>query len=154
MEVSAKHAAILLLPIALVACLGNDDSRSISYTDDRGVGNQRQPVPHPLEALQEPDKSRISEPVQAAVLHDLDQMIKAGRQRIQAKIDRRRYVTDGRTLPELHDSMLIEDVFELKRIIALTRSFVAHARRSGPSMSVLIISTEPVAQDLVDLVAD
>jgi hypothetical protein len=37
---SAKCAAILLLPIALVACAGSDDGRSITYTDDRGVANQ------------------------------------------------------------------------------------------------------------------
>ena len=38
--ISAKRAAILLLPIALAACAGGDDSRSITYTDDRGVANQ------------------------------------------------------------------------------------------------------------------
>jgi hypothetical protein len=31
---------MLLLPIALAACAGSDDSRSITYTDDRGVANQ------------------------------------------------------------------------------------------------------------------
>jgi hypothetical protein len=40
---SAKCAAILLLPIALAACAGSDDGRSISYTDDRGVANQPYP---------------------------------------------------------------------------------------------------------------
>jgi hypothetical protein len=39
----AKCAAILLLPIALAACAGSDDGRSISYTDDRGVSNQPYP---------------------------------------------------------------------------------------------------------------
>jgi hypothetical protein len=38
--ISAQCAAILLLPIALAACAGSDDSRSITYTDDRGVANQ------------------------------------------------------------------------------------------------------------------
>src|SRR6478736_4324410 len=33
----SKHVAILLLPIALAACAGDDDGRSISFTDDRGV---------------------------------------------------------------------------------------------------------------------
>ncbi len=37
---SAKFAAMLLLPIALAACAGSDESRSITYTDDRGVSNQ------------------------------------------------------------------------------------------------------------------
>jgi hypothetical protein len=36
----AKIAAILLLPIALAACAGSDEGRSITYTDDRGVSNQ------------------------------------------------------------------------------------------------------------------
>jgi hypothetical protein len=38
---SVKRAVILtLLPIALAACASSDDSKSISYTDDRGVSNQ------------------------------------------------------------------------------------------------------------------
>ena len=37
---SAKIAAILLLPVALAACAGSDEGRSITYTDDRGVANQ------------------------------------------------------------------------------------------------------------------
>jgi hypothetical protein len=32
--------AILLLPVALAACAGGDEVRSITYTDDRGVANQ------------------------------------------------------------------------------------------------------------------
>ena len=51
MGLSAKHAAILLLPVALAACLGNDDSRSISYTDDRGVANQPYPNNYRAEVL-------------------------------------------------------------------------------------------------------
>jgi len=37
---SAKFAAMLLLPMALAACAGGDEGRSITYTDDRGVANQ------------------------------------------------------------------------------------------------------------------
>jgi hypothetical protein len=37
---AAKLAAILLLPIALAACAGSDEGKSITYTDDRGVSNQ------------------------------------------------------------------------------------------------------------------
>jgi hypothetical protein len=48
---SAKCAAILLLPIALAACAGSDDSRSISYTDDRGVANQPYPNNYRAEVL-------------------------------------------------------------------------------------------------------
>ena len=40
MGISAKRVAILLLPVALAACAGGDEVRSITYTDDRGVANQ------------------------------------------------------------------------------------------------------------------
>ena len=43
--------AILLLPIALAACAGSDDSRSIRFTDDRGVGNQPYPNNYRSEIL-------------------------------------------------------------------------------------------------------
>jgi hypothetical protein len=48
---SANCAAILLLPIALAACAGSDDGRSISYTDDRGVANQPYPGNYRVELL-------------------------------------------------------------------------------------------------------
>lgn len=75
MGVSAKYAAILLLPIALAACAGGDD-RSISYTDDR-VGNQPFPGNHRAEIvafmktyLNDPREVRdaaMAEPVQRTV---------------------------------------------------------------------------------------
>ena len=43
--------AILLLPIVLAACAGNDESRGISYTDDRGVANQPYPNNYRVELL-------------------------------------------------------------------------------------------------------
>jgi hypothetical protein len=43
--------AILLLPIALAACAGGDDARSITYTDDRGVANQPYPANYRAELL-------------------------------------------------------------------------------------------------------
>ena len=43
-----KFAAMLLLPIALSACAGSDDSKPITYTDDRGVANQ--PFPNNFRA--------------------------------------------------------------------------------------------------------
>ena len=43
--------AILLLPIALAACAGDDDGRSISFTDDRGVANQPYPNNYRSEIL-------------------------------------------------------------------------------------------------------
>jgi hypothetical protein len=48
---STKFAAILLLPIALAACAGSDDGKSISYTDDRGVSNQPYPNNYRTELL-------------------------------------------------------------------------------------------------------
>ena len=47
----SKHVAILLLPIALAACAGGDDGRSISFTDDRGVANQPYPNNYRSEIL-------------------------------------------------------------------------------------------------------
>jgi hypothetical protein len=47
----ANRAAILMLPIAVAACAGNDDNRSISYTDDRGVSNQPYPDNYRAELL-------------------------------------------------------------------------------------------------------
>ena len=47
----AKFAAILLLPIALAACAGSDEVRSITYTDDRGVSNQPFPSNYKGEIL-------------------------------------------------------------------------------------------------------
>ena len=49
--ISAKRAAILLLPIALAACAGSDESKSITYTDDRGVANQPYPTNYRAEIL-------------------------------------------------------------------------------------------------------
>ncbi len=49
---SVKRAVILtLLPIALAACASSDDSKSISYTDDRGVSNQPFPNNYRAEIL-------------------------------------------------------------------------------------------------------
>lgn len=47
----SKRAAILLLPIALAACAGSDDGRSISYGDDRGTANQPFPSNYRAELL-------------------------------------------------------------------------------------------------------
>jgi hypothetical protein len=49
--ISAKRAAILLLPLALAACAGSDDGKSITYTDDRGVANQPYPTNYRPELL-------------------------------------------------------------------------------------------------------
>ncbi len=49
--ISARCLAILLLPIALCACAGSDEGRSISFTDDRGVSNQPYPDNYRTEIL-------------------------------------------------------------------------------------------------------
>jgi hypothetical protein len=49
--ISTKRAAVLLLPIVLAACAGSDESRGISYTDDRGVANQPYPNNYRVELL-------------------------------------------------------------------------------------------------------
>jgi hypothetical protein len=47
-----RAAMILLLPVALAACAGSDDStRGISYTADRGVANQPFPNNYRTELL-------------------------------------------------------------------------------------------------------
>jgi hypothetical protein len=48
---SANCAAILLLPLVLAACAGDDDGRSVTYTDDRGVANQPFPDNYRAELL-------------------------------------------------------------------------------------------------------
>ena len=48
---TARIAAILLLPIALAACAGSDEVKSITYTDDRGVSNQPFPNNYKSEIL-------------------------------------------------------------------------------------------------------
>ncbi|WP_375412436.1 hypothetical protein [uncultured Bradyrhizobium sp.] len=50
MKNSAKHAVILLLPLALAACAG-DGQNGITYTDDRGVANQPYPANYRPELL-------------------------------------------------------------------------------------------------------
>ena len=44
MRISAKRAAIVLLPIALAACAGIDDGRSIDYTADGSGAHQPNPA--------------------------------------------------------------------------------------------------------------
>src|SRR5262245_34401123 len=71
------RAAILLLPVALAACSGSDEVRSITATDDRGVADQPFPtnyraeiLAHMTPQLNEPGKVRdaaMAEPVQRTV---------------------------------------------------------------------------------------
>jgi hypothetical protein len=46
-----SRAAILLLPIGLLACASSDDSKSITFTDDRGVSDQPFPANYRAEIL-------------------------------------------------------------------------------------------------------
>jgi hypothetical protein len=80
--ISAKRAAILLLPIALAACAGSDDSRSVSYTDDRGVANQPYPDNYRAESLAFM-KTYLNNPVGVhdAAIADPVQRTVGGRQR-------------------------------------------------------------------------
>lgn len=50
-RISAQRAALLLLPLALVACAGSEDGRSISFTEDRGVADQAFPANYRAELL-------------------------------------------------------------------------------------------------------
>jgi len=47
----ATFAASVLLPMVLVACAGGEDSRSITFTDDRGVSTQPFPKNYRTETL-------------------------------------------------------------------------------------------------------
>jgi hypothetical protein len=51
LRTSVKLAAIVLLPIALAACAGSDDSKIVSYTADRGVSDQPYPNNYRTELL-------------------------------------------------------------------------------------------------------
>lgn len=49
--ISAKWAAILLLPIVLAACAGGDDGRTAVFMDTRSDGNQPYPDSYRAEVL-------------------------------------------------------------------------------------------------------
>ena len=51
MRRSAKFAAMMLLPIVLSACAAVDDSKPITFTDDRGVSSQPFPKNYRTEIL-------------------------------------------------------------------------------------------------------
>ena len=51
MRRSAKFAVMMLLPIMLSACATSDDSKPITYTDDRGVSSQPFPKNYRTEVL-------------------------------------------------------------------------------------------------------
>jgi hypothetical protein len=49
--ISSRCLAILLLPVVLASCAGSQDTRSISFTDDRGVSDQPYPGNHRTEII-------------------------------------------------------------------------------------------------------
>ena len=67
--------------------------------------DQRQPVPHPLKPLQEPDQLPLGAGLQAAVLHQLHQMINTDTQGVQGRVDRG-------CAPDVHVPMILEHTFE------------------------------------------
>ncbi len=82
---SAKCAAILLLPVALAACAGSDDSRGISFTSDRDSANQPYPNNYRVELLAFM-KTYLNNPVgvhEAALAAPVERTV-AGRQRYVA----------------------------------------------------------------------
>ncbi|MGH6642026.1 MAG: hypothetical protein ACRED3_04940 [Bradyrhizobium sp.] len=79
---AARIAAILLLPVALAACAGSDEVKSITYTDDRGVSNQPFPNNYKSEVLSFM-KTYLNNPVgvRDAVMAEPVQRVVGGRQR-------------------------------------------------------------------------
>ncbi|WOH54336.1 hypothetical protein [Bradyrhizobium sp. sBnM-33] len=51
MRSSVKIAAMVLLPVALSACAASDESKPITFTDDRGVSSQPFPKNYRTEVL-------------------------------------------------------------------------------------------------------
>ena len=69
--------------------------------------DQWQPVAEPFQALQEPDQPGVIQLVQRLVFDQLQQLIKADIQGIQR-------VLDYAAVPEVHTSMILEQVFDFK----------------------------------------
>ncbi|WP_157088369.1 hypothetical protein [Bradyrhizobium jicamae] len=85
MERSVKIAAMMLLPIALSACAASDESKPITFTDDRGVSSQPFPKNYRAEVLAFL-KTYLNNPVgvrDAAIAEPVERVI-GGRQRYVA----------------------------------------------------------------------
>ena len=82
MRRSAKFAAMMLLPIMLSACAAVDDSKPITYTDDRGVSSQPFPKNFRAEVLAFL-KTYLNDPVgvRGAVMAEPVERVVGGRQR-------------------------------------------------------------------------
>jgi hypothetical protein len=79
---SAKIAAMMLLPIMLSACAAVDDSKPITFTDDRGVSSQPFPKNFRAEVLAFL-KTYLNDPVgvRGAVMAEPVERVVGGRQR-------------------------------------------------------------------------
>ena len=79
---AARIAALLLLPVALTACAGSDEGKSITYTDDRGVSNQPFPNNYKSEIVSFM-RTYLNNPVgvRGAVMAEPVQRVVGGRQR-------------------------------------------------------------------------
>jgi hypothetical protein len=79
---SAKIAAMMLLPIMLSACAAVDDSKPITFTDDRGVSAQPFPKNYRVEVLAFL-KTYLNDPVgvRDAVMAEPVERVVGGRQR-------------------------------------------------------------------------
>ena len=82
MRRSAKIAVMMLLPIMLSACAAVDDSKPITYTDDRGVSSQPFPKNFRAEVLAFL-KTYLNDPVgvRGAVMAEPVERVVGGRQR-------------------------------------------------------------------------
>lgn len=82
MRRSAKIAAMVLLPIMLSACAAVDDSKPITFTDDRGVSAQPFPKNYRVEVLAFL-KTYLNDPVgvRDAVMAEPVERVVGGRQR-------------------------------------------------------------------------
>ncbi len=74
---------------------------------DRLVVDQCEPVPEPLEPLQEPHEPGVVVALQAAVLEQLQQMLIPHGEGVERRIN-------GVRTPEIHTDMLLEYTFESK----------------------------------------
>ena len=74
----------------------------------RLVVGQREPVPEPLEPLQEPDKPGVVVRLETTVLEQLQQMLVLHGEGVERRINRIR-------TPKIHTPMLLEYTFDSKQ---------------------------------------
>ncbi|MEH2543291.1 MULTISPECIES: hypothetical protein [unclassified Bradyrhizobium] len=82
MRSSVKIAAVILLPLALSACAASDESKPITFTDDRGVSSQPFPKNYRTEVLAFL-KTYLNDPVgvRGAVMAEPTERVVGGRLR-------------------------------------------------------------------------